>query len=205
MKYVITMAANTKHPVYHTEVCPYAKRIRYKNKMILADNSPDFNNYRPCVCCMSDDRYLRFWANDMKNVHKTVGVKQIGNYALYVKTNAGFWKIHVDENKQFVLFHRNKYDQDMTMKELIVGDYHRQKDVSRTYSLDKIFRYIKEHDKAKLIMDEDYRKLPTKTKKQKKYYKSAERRDKRKQVRNVFSLFDQLEADNPELKKECFV
>ena len=41
--------------------------------------------------------------------------------------------------------------------------------------------------------------------KQKKYYKAAERRDKKRQVRNVFSLFAQLEADNPEIKKSCFV
>ena len=54
-------------------------------------------------------------------------------------------------------------------------------------------------------MNEDWRKLPTRTKKQKKYYKAAERRDKKRQVRNVFSLFAQLEASNPELKRNCFV
>ena len=88
---------------------------------------------------------------------------------------------------------------------MIHGSFHRQQDVKGAHSLEKILNYVKEHDKAKVIMDQDWRMLPTRTKKQKKYYKNAEKREKRRQVRNVFSLFAQLEAGNPKLKKACLV
>jgi len=97
------------------------------------------------------------------------------------------------------------FEKEKNYEELTHGSFHRQQDVKGTHSIERILKYVKEHDKAKVIMDEDWRMLPTRTKRQKKYYKSAEKRDKRRQVRNVFSLFEQLEASNPELKKACLV
>ncbi len=206
MKYLISLATmNKKTKVYHTEACPYANRIKYKNKLYTAEEGI-LENYKPCTCCFDDRRYLKQWVSFFENKgFYDLELKQVGNYTVYVKTAAGFWKIILSDEKEYVLYHRNYFDKEKTYDELIIGNFHRQKDVTRTSSLDKVLNYIRNHDRAKVIMDEDWRKLPTRTKKQKRYYKSAERRDKRRQVRNVFSLFAQLEASDPSLKKSCFV
>ena len=38
MEYVISLATNKKQGVYHTEACPYTKRIKYKNKIKELEN-----------------------------------------------------------------------------------------------------------------------------------------------------------------------
>ena len=206
MEYVLSLATNKKHVVYHTEACPYAKRIKYKNKMMISSRQISSAGYEPCACCNNDSRYLKPRVKFFKGKgYSDLEIKQVGNYVVYVRTNVGFWKVFLAEDRDYILFHRNVYEKEKSFDELIIGSYHRQSDVKGTSSLERIFNYIREHDKAKVIMDEDWRKLPTRTKKQKKYYKSAEKRDKKRQVRNVFSLFAQLEADNPKIKKSCFV
>ena len=54
-----------------------------------------------------------------------------------------------------------------------------------------------EHDRAKRIILEDYKKLPQRTKKQKKYYKKAEQRARRLQIRRVDMLLDSLKTGKP--------
>lgn len=206
MEYVISLATNKKQGVYHTEACPYTKRIKYKNKMMLSYREVTTAGYKPCACCNNDNRYLKLWLKFFKGKgYNDLEIKQVGKYVVYVRTNAGFWKIFLAEDRDYILFHRNVYEKDKSFDELIVGSYHRQSDVKGTRSLEKIFNYIRKHDKAKVIMDEDWRMLPNRTKKQKKYYKNAEKREKRRQVRNVYSLFAQLEASDPKLKKVYLV
>ena len=55
-------------------------------------------------------------------------------------------------------------------------------------------QYIVKHDAAKKIEQIDYKNLPQKTKKQKKYYRQAENRAKRKSINNVLNIFAELEA-----------
>lgn len=206
MEYVLSLATNKKHAVYHTEACPYAKRIKFKNKMMVSHFNINASGYKPCACCNNDNRYLKLWLQffEGKGYHD-LEIKQYSNRVAYIKTKVGFWKIFLADNREYILYHRNVLEKDKSFEELIHGSFHRQQDVKGTHSLEKILNYVKEHDKAKVIMDEDWRKLPTRTKKQKKYYKAAERRDKKRQVRNVFSLFAQLEASNPDLKTACLV
>ena len=47
------------------------------------------------------------------------------------------------------------------------------------------------------IILEDYKKLPQRTKKQKKYYKKAEQRARRLQIRRVDMLLDSLKTGKP--------
>lgn len=72
--------------------------------------------------------------------------------------------------------------------------YHRQADVPADDSLLKLVHYIEEHDRAKRIIIEDYRRLPQRTKKQRKFYKKAEQRDRRMQIRRVDMLLDSLKT-----------
>ena len=66
---------------------------------------------------------------------------------------------------------------------------HRQRDFMPAIEFDSLVDYIVSHDRNKEIADRDYRKLPQKTKKQKKifkYYKRKKRRDYNKRMDQLF-------------------
>ena len=69
-----------------------------------------------------------------------------------------------------------------------------QADESRNQSPYKHLQYIVKHDAAKKVEQIDYKNLPQRTKKQKKYYRQAENRARRKSVSRVLDLFAELEA-----------
>ena len=71
--------------------------------------------------------------------------------------------------------------------------------MKQTDSLVKLVEYIDAHDKAKVVIQDDYHNLPRRTKK-KKYYKQAERKVKREAVKRMDTLFAMLERQNPSLK-----
>ena len=120
---------------------------------------------------------------------------------LYIKTKIGFWKIYLkDDIDKYLLYHRNIFEANTDYQELIRGEFHRQKDVKQTDSLVKLVEYIDAHDKAKAVIQDDYHNLPRRTKKQKKYYKQAERKVKREAVKRMDTLFAMLERQNPSLK-----
>lgn len=114
---------------------------------------------------------------------------------LYVLTDMAVWKIaygyHYD---WFKLLHCPFAGKALTMEEAKTAHYHVQADVPRNQSPYKHLRYIAKHDEAKKIEQIDYKNLPQRTKKQKKYYRQAENRAKRKSVSRVLDLFAELEA-----------
>ncbi len=114
---------------------------------------------------------------------------------LYVLTDMAAWKIaygyHYD---WFKLLHCPFDGKPISMEEAKTAHYHVQGDVPRNQSLYKHIRYIVKHDEAKKVEQIDYKNLPQRTKKQKKYYRQAENRAKRKSVNRVLDLFAELEA-----------
>ena len=60
---------------------------------------------------------------------------------------------------------------------------------------ERYVNYILDHDNAKKIMATDYRNLPKQTKKQKKYYNQAKKRERKKSTRRVLELFDKIEHE----------
>ena len=125
---------------------------------------------------------------------------------LYVRTTIGCWKIFLKkEIDQYLLYHKNTYNNQMPFDQAMRGDYHRQRDVKPTLSLHKLIDYIAAHDKAKIAIMEDYRKLPKSTAKQRKYYRQAEGKFKRlerkqSQIR-LENLFKSIEAQDPSICK----
>ena len=75
----------------------------------------------------------------------------------------------------------------------IIGVFHRQMDVKAVESMEKIVDYIVAHDRAKVTIMNDYRKLPRSTKKQKRYYEAAKRKDSRNAARRIDDIFAALE------------
>ena len=114
---------------------------------------------------------------------------------LYVLTDMAAWKIaygyHYD---WFKLLHCPFDGKALSMEEAKAAHYHVQADVPRNQSPYKHIQYIAKHDEAKKIEQIDYKNLPQRTKKQKKYYRQAENRAKRKSVNRVLDLFAELEA-----------
>ena len=114
---------------------------------------------------------------------------------LYVITDMAAWKIAYGYHYDcFKLLHCPFNGQPLTMEEAKTAHYHVQVDVPKNQSPYKHIRYIAKHDEAKKIEQTDYKNLPQKTKKQKKYYRQAENRAKRKSVSRVLDLFAELEA-----------
>lgn len=116
---------------------------------------------------------------------------------LYLWTDVGFWKVY-EKNGLYKLFHKNQYNKNERFSKKIRGEYHRQTDVKGTKSLEKIIVYVVDHDKAKKVYNGDYRNLPRTTKKQKKYYNQAKKKQTKMSIRRMNYLFDQLENSNME-------
>lgn len=187
--------------IYHRVECIHAKKIKYEYRVMkemrkVSKKSQVFCSY--CeglhgeVNCRKD---LFDWYRESKHVQITYIPKEKN---LYVQTQIGFWRIHLSEEKgKYVLFHRNKFWEGLEFERAIRGGYHRQDDVAATNSLEQVLNYIVAHDVAKVTIQDDYRKLPAKTKKQRAYYRAAERRAKRNAHQRIDYLFSKIEKASP--------
>lgn len=113
---------------------------------------------------------------------------------LYVLTDLAVWKIAYSYHyKWFKLLHCPFSGAKLTIEEAKHAHYHVQVDVPRGQSPYKYLQYLFKHDAAKKMEQVDYKKLPQKTKREKKYYRQAEKRQQRKSVNRVMDIFAQLE------------
>lgn len=187
--------------IYHRMECIHARKIKYKYSVIKDVGKVSKKSQVFCSYCAglqgevkcSEELLNRFRGS--KHVKITFLPKEKN---LYVQTRVGFWRIHLsEENGKYILFHRNKFWEELEFKRAIRGGYHRQEDVAATSSLEHVLNYIVAHDIAKVTIQDDYRKLPTKTRKQRAYYKAAERRAKRNAYQRIDYLFSKIEKSNP--------
>lgn len=185
--------------VYHRRGCRYADRIRFKNQMMIARGDARQQGYRACKCCCGLGGDLRAQTN-AGNVGKWqetmhVALTYVKEYdRLYVRTRSGFWQIRpLNGGELYILYHLNQFDAHVPTRDLMKRSFHRQSDVKQTASLSSLIKYIYRHDQAKEIMEEDYRKLPRSTKRQKKYYWQAKKREQRRSIRRVDELFAMLD------------
>lgn len=205
---VASLKNNKKHKIYHRFGCIYAQRIMPNNRKEMSIKGARRKSYHACQYCAG----LRGDVNVHKKAFETWAVKRNMQFnyhkeadTLYIQTEVGFWKIFLrEELGEYVLYHRNTYFPGMEFNEAIHGGFHRQFDVNTTESLEKLVEYITAHDKAKITIMDDYRKLPNRTKKQKKYYRAAERRDKKQAMKRLDSLFAELEQSQKGMKKYSF-
>ena len=196
MKLIISDCSREK--VYHLTGCPHASRITDRHRMDITPARANVLGYRKCKCCGNLKGTIRALTSSLETLgagRKMTITYQKKTDTIYMRTAIGFWKAFWKDDAGLILYHLNHYDLGKTDEELSWAPFHRQKDVPPTMSLDKLLVYIEEHDRAKQIIAEDYKKLPQRTKKQKKYYRIAERQDKRRQVRRVFDILESLEAE----------
>ena len=204
MLVVISSEAPKKRKIYHKMGCIYAERIKFQNRLEIKVEQAEKEGYCECKYCAGLRGDVRTHkAQILSWTHKKEMEFKFDDHTetLYIKTKIGFWKIYLkDDIDKYLLYHRNKFEANTDYQELIRGEFHRQKDVKQTDSLVKLVEYIDAHDKDKVVIQDDYHNLPRRTKKQKKYYKQAERKVKREAVKRMDTLFAMLERQNPSLK-----
>ena len=187
MLVVISSEAPKKRKIYHKMGCIYAERIKFQNRLEIKVEQAEKEGYCECKYCAGLRGDVRTHkAQILSWTHKKEMEFKFDDHTetLYIKTKIGFWKIYLkDDIDKYLLYHRNIFE-----------------DVKQTDSLVKLVEYIDAHDKAKAVIQDDYHNLPRRTKKQKKYYKQAERKVKREAVKRMDTLFAMLERQNPSLK-----
>jgi len=208
MLVVASRKIDKKHRIYHRCGCMYARRIKTDNRKEMSSEVVERKHYHTCKYCsgLQGDVNVHKEAFDTWMRKKHVNFKyHKASDTLYIWSEIGFWKVFVQkESKKYLLHHRNTYTAGMDFEEAIRGDFHRQFDVKATESMEKLVEYIVAHDRAKVIIMDDYRKLPKNTKKQKKYYKAAERREQRNSIQRLDSIFIALEQSQAGIKQYSF-
>ena len=132
--------------------------------------------------------------NDIDAKEKEVQI-EFDDTDLYVLTDIAVWKIvYRDRSDWYQLYHCPFDGEPLTMEQAKEAHYHAQTDVSRNMSPYRHMQYIVKHDIAKKIEQVDYKQLPQKTKKEKKYFHQAEKRAKRKSISRVLDIFAELES-----------
>lgn len=115
---------------------------------------------------------------------------------LYILTDMAAWKItYSSKYDRFKLLHSPFGERQLTMDQAKTAHYHVQGDVPRGQLPYKDLEYIYKHDKAKKIENDNYKNLPHRTKKEKKYYRQAEHREQRRSANRMWDLLTQLETN----------
>ena len=186
--------------IYHEEDCPYAKRISKKYCRHISIDTAKERGYHACSYCGGlHGMYLRMRDDPMffGRIKEGISVSYDRvDRGLCFRTKNGFWKVLIrGPVETYKLWHLNHghFDPELPDKILMRRTFHRQTDVKETMNMGRIIRYISDHDKAKRIIDNDWKKLPKSTPKQKKYYKQAKKRAKRKENKRIDELFKKLE------------
>ena len=198
----VIVSEKSRYHVYHRPECVCVTRMAKKNQKIMSRQQAEDNGYHACRCC-GGGKYDGSWFSSEsarfeeweEEYHMSIDYAS-RNQVIYVRTDIGCWRISRRANTGYYdLFHRNNYNSTMMLCQAKAGGYHRQGDVKPSETIHKLLVYIYNHDKAKVIIMDDYRKLPRRTARQRKYYKQAQRADRRKSIRRVYNIFDQLERE----------
>lgn len=158
----------SKEKVYHENWCPYARRIRYKNRKKMSAEQAEAAGYRPCRCCHGVGGYAYLHKKELAEKREKGTLQcvcDLHSQTLYLRTDRGFWKIF-EKDGRYELMHRNDFSPERKAMELRNGRFHRQWDAGTAYQPDKLVRYAEKHDEAIKVIEDDYRKLPRRTKRE---------------------------------------
>lgn len=189
------MSKESSSKIYHRAECRYARKIYKRNRIQMNWEEAEWKGYRPCKCCDGgkflfglEEGAIEYFAEK-----HNMDVDLVGQI-IYVRTEVGCWKIVYKISRQkFILLHRNYVKGCISLEDVEKAPYHRQTDMSEAGSIMKYLKYIQKHDEFKQNMPADYRKLPQDTRRQKAYYRAAQKRDERKSARRLDNLFAIIE------------
>ena len=179
--------------VFHENFCPYILKTKRKNRKTIDEFDAQMEGYRECKFCRSVKGLVyKYRKSGLDTFYDPV------DNAACFRTEIGFWKaIWVDDEEKWKLYHCNhgSFSLEKDPKRLMRSHFHRQRDVPLTTSLSQIVSYIRQHDESLQQYNGDYHKMPTNTPKQKQYYKRAKNRAKKKSIKNVYKILDQIKME----------
>lgn len=179
---------------FHEDYCPYVKRIRRENRKLIPEHVAVEHGYCECKFCRNVKGIVYKYR---KKGFTNISYDAVDN-AFCVRTDVGFWKlIWRNVSQDWHLFHMNHggrghFDNTLPSKELARGSFHRQRDFLPTVHISKALRYIEDHDKNYRIAEEDLKKMPKSTAKQRNHYRYHKKRKRQESIRNVYKILDQI-------------
>lgn len=182
---------------YHEVWCPYVKKMQRSHRMYLSEEKAVKRGYCECKYCHSPRGYVTKYKKD-HTIHSDISYDPVDD-AFCVRTKVGFWKLIWRDNIQrWQLFHMNHsgwdcFNPKLSNEKLMRGSFHRQLDFAPTTSLKKAISYIEEHDKVYALSKDGVKNLPENNSKNRHNKKRVKNAQKRKSIRNVYKIFEELE------------
>lgn len=191
--------------VYHNKNCQYALKMRNKNKTTVTMREAVQMGYRPCKCCNSMN--YRFKA-ERSMTEDFIKKNQLQTYflnsILYVKTEAGIWKIiYSRKNQKCILYHGNLPYTELDICDADEAKYHIQRDKKYANTIMQHLDYILKHDRFRRQVQEaggDEMAVCM----NKKYAKQRKHRMQRQARRSLDNIFATLEKEHAEYVKLSF-
>ena len=195
---IVSLAS--KQRIYHKDGCPYISKMGKQFKKCVDIDKQQYRKYRACKYCGGNRGWARIFHKRPEREYKEKGItcwyeNDHGFEYIYLRTKVGLWKAYWKrEDQRWLLFHLNRYDPEKSSKELMRGKFHRQGDVPPSPEFDALVNYIASHDRNKAIASVDYRKLPQKTKQQKKIFKHYKKKADRSYKKHMDKLFESIKS-----------
>lgn len=189
------MSKESASKVYHRPECRYAGMIYKRNRTQMYWENAEAKGYRPCKCCDSTEFLYELEKDKIEQYAEQYHLDvDIRNHKVYVRTDAGCWKIvYKISDQHFILLHRNYVKGRIPLEDVEKAPYHRQGDMAESSTIMKYLKYIKAHDEFKQMMSQDYHQMPQSTKQQRAYYRAAKKRETRRSIRRMDNLFAMIE------------
>lgn len=177
--------------VYHYSRCPTLDESIYIGFSL---NVAKTRGCAPCPICSIVNSPYRINLESLKAIGNRFKIEIVCiENTIYGRTDVGLWKFFWRPDKQeYALYHRSGFDSTMSTENLALGNFHRQSDVKPNEQINSFFYYIREHDKTKKLLAEG-RPIPTRTKRQKKYYSQIKKRERKAAVDRLNKLFEEIE------------
>ncbi len=191
--------------IYHTQLCTYARRMKPENKKAFYTVEEAIaNGCRACNCCSVMGRKYQKEKKAIQNFARENRMKLwIDNNVVYIETETAAWKIiPIGKTKKIGLYHANMENYRFCKKEKgkIIHNYHFQKGV-KADSIMGFLKYIKSHDEWRESIKDDYKMLPTRTKGQRKKYKEAKDRAKKRAVGKVLNMIEVMKVEREYMER----
>lgn len=194
-----TYSTSHGEKIFHAAGCTYSGRIKIKNRNCFAtQQEAREHGYRMCNCCAPIVRYMKKEQKEIEDFARKHGMKMhLYDGELHIESGVVPWKIVVNEgSKGISLYHgnRERYSTLEWKHGMLQHHYHRQSDITGSSILEYL-NYIYKHDRWRSSQIEEYRKLPRRTKNQKKQYQKEKKKADKYAVSRVLNLIDLIQRE----------
>lgn len=189
-----------KSDIAHFDGCGYIGRIKEDNLHCLSTYAAVRDrSMNLCRCCNPIRKAFKDENCAIADFcSKNMMIFSNESETISFKTSNSQWRVIPSDDGGLALYHRNKKKTRKNSKSPLWG-YHLQKFKSET--IVPVCKYIAEHEEYKRLQafksaEGIRRSMPKGGKKRRAYEKREKRRERRAAIKNVYFLFDMIEAGN---------